>query len=507
VTRRSTLYYCSVNEGLDTQASARPITNLLGQRGQYLNANTLQRKLERSTMLSRIAFSFTRSLRMNEMGSHQGDQRMVTARPERQSFSMTVNTERETIHLPNIPCSPSIVNKRASIAQRRSIFGRRPSQQSTSQVDCKHGGSCLLAQPAVNTVKGKHFVPIEKVSSLSSDLPTLPSPLRRFYRTNGSQKALSGIYPLVSPVSILRTKSLKADTDDFDDTHSTASAHTACTEASSAPSSPSIRDKHVCFDPRITVSEFPDDIQARKWYCDEELDRFRSETLDVVQRYLCRHPELVLKYSHPFHDPIIGKPRKRAIFSLTSTCLNEDDKRIEMERILVVDRHKTICDLFDRSLQLLFPHAVITTKTTSDEALQFFRSNDGHVDLIVAEERLNHPVPSFTSWADVGKSGSLPGRLAGVRLQPQLRRSLSSSDTRGVSTMSGSQLYKKICDECHLKAMNRPVLVGVSTHPQAEEKIFKESGADMLWGKPPPTMDSTLASKLMTLLIEKRRGS
>lgn len=76
--------------------------------------------------------------------------------------------------------------------------------------------------------------------------------------------------------------------------------------------------------------------------------------------------------------------------------------------------------------------------------------------------------------------------------------------------MSGSELFTTISETFDALSSNpskakwRPLLIGVSTHPVLEEAKFKNHGADLVWGKPPPTMSQSLGYELVAALTEKR---
>jgi hypothetical protein len=50
----------------------------------------------------------------------------------------------------------------------------------------------------------------------------------------------------------------------------------------------------------------------------------------------------------------------------------------------------------------------------------------------------------------------------------------------------------------------RALLIGVSMHPTQDSKSFMEHGADIVWGKPPPHMNTELRNQLILKLLQKR---
>ena len=49
------------------------------------------------------------------------------------------------------------------------------------------------------------------------------------------------------------------------------------------------------------------------------------------------------------------------------------------------------------------------------------------------------------------------------------------------------------------------MLIGVSTDPAVCRQILQSSGADAVWGLPPPHMSDSLRDELVARLIQKRR--
>ncbi|KAG7360478.1 hypothetical protein IV203_035577 [Nitzschia inconspicua] len=216
-----------------------------------------------------------------------------------------------------------------------------------------------------------------------SSLPPFPSPLRRFCSSsdvnrsrnvdaldgNGSEYSnrsspniggMHGMYPLITPVPILRQSSysgMSSSTtsngkgygwfannsnpsylnNSFNLTESNRSLtmiHGSKknflirkTSSSTASSTSAISDDSVSvhcsrnskqgvrFDPRVTVTEFEDAVE-RVWYDDNELERLKIETIRLAQKYLTTHPMEAEKYNQATMDPVTQTYRKRALFSL-----------------------------------------------------------------------------------------------------------------------------------------------------------------------------------------------
>lgn len=238
-------------------------------------------------------------------------------------------------------------------------------------------------------------------------LPPLPSPLRRFCsssevnltsgrtRSVGSSSSsnnnnnsisttgLHGVYPLLTPVPILRQSSFHRSSSSFNgagsdhnkkiDSYTHTFSHSLNLTESFRPSSSTNANKlinesasshlgnkalddsfetssnasssddtctadgntndrshrnSVRFDPRITVTEF-EDAAEREWYNEFELERLKRETILLAQEYMLSHPMEAERYNRAKLDPVTNTYRKRALFSLpvlssTDSCDSDD---------------------------------------------------------------------------------------------------------------------------------------------------------------------------------------
>jgi len=211
-------------------------------------------------------------------------------------------------------------------------------------------------------------------------LPPLPSPLRRFDNTGKNTTGMHGMYPLLTPIPILRRSSYSRSSHSFNGLSSTSdhdikygdnklppslkhsfnltesyrppstmgktsslldsSAIAETTDTSSCSSSDdtsSVENNSnndsgaktgVRFDPRVTVTEFEDAVE-RMWYDDFELEQLKRETILIAQEYILTHPMEAEKYNRAKLDPVTNTYRKRALFSLpvlSSESVCSDDK-------------------------------------------------------------------------------------------------------------------------------------------------------------------------------------
>jgi CheY-like chemotaxis protein len=412
-------------------------------------------------------------------------------------------------------------------------------------------------QPAI----GEHFLPIgDMFLELEKLLPALPTPLQRYFR-DGKKALLGGAYPLNAPTSILRESSyhklvesqslpLEAVQDDASCIPSfnlTKSCHnllprTEAETSSMSTSSSTSRSRSVHFDPRVTVTEYADVVE-RQWFSDEELERFKCQTIALAQSYLVAQPEMMEEYSKTRLDPVTGTLRKKALFSMPvlsstdetelpklvhRTCVERRDlAEREIKNILIVDPNTVVLDLFRRSLHSIFPKASISVAENGEEALQMVqrampcrsRGTQRGFDIVIAEETLSRNRSNIHS----GKSDSnLDGLTSRPASQVVKHDSLSSfSESCCCSGMSGSELFGEISKiektfdapqkqplteaTSLVPAPRRALLIGVSVHPDEDKPSFVANGADFVWGKPPPMVNGTLRNQMVSTLVKKRQ--
>jgi CheY-like chemotaxis protein len=263
-----------------------------------------------------------------------------------------------------------------------------------------------------------------------------------------------------------------------------------------------------------------------------------------------------------FSIPVLGATDAD---EMMETSKDRDIKKqlleLEVKKILVVDRNKLVLDLFRRSLAVLFPHASTTAVQTGEEALSLVEAalSEGPrgFDIVVAEERLHRPLLSSSLLKDGGKScgqlESLSANRSGssdTQFLPLVKQdSMTEVDAPSFQQwtgISGSELFRRIVDledtvECcsaaepavvetvaeddvtgaskHQLESNellslsdqvvscwRSLLIGVSTHPDQDANTFLDSGADVVWGKPPPRMNVCLRDQIVSALVMKRKA-
>eukprot|EP00542_Grammatophora_oceanica_P010415 CAMPEP_0194032910 /NCGR_PEP_ID=MMETSP0009_2-20130614/5753_1 /TAXON_ID=210454 /ORGANISM="Grammatophora oceanica, Strain CCMP 410" /LENGTH=589 /DNA_ID=CAMNT_0038673487 /DNA_START=286 /DNA_END=2055 /DNA_ORIENTATION=- len=503
----------------------------------------------------------------------------------------------------------------SSNGHRRSIFGQywkkeeealstnSPSSESKTQHAPPREIDIRQFSPPVEqygSLKPYHTLPTRRHDDGDKvNLPPLPAPLQRMI-SDGSGCSGGGMYPLTIPTPILRVErrwSSEESSDQEEDdenklfTHQlealnvqmtksqrhfsgsslSAHGHTSMDdeeERSEMTTSTTISNRavsndehhHVHFDPRIVVTEFADK-GGRSWYSESELNHLKFETIMLAQQYMLAHPEQAATYSEPHRDPVTGTLRKKALFSLPILNAIPEDFHANhnlledgIKKILVVDPNRAICDLFRKALQVMFPHAEISTAQTGEDALRLYTTELSHIDrksrdggescrsfdIVLVEANLYRPCHGPSSKSKPTKR--TPGRPVGQAVSLSQMETLA--DLPGINTksieiekntslsqlnifspvalkgrvrgMSGSQLLQRIrqlekqaFDSQTSSALKnfKAVLIGVSVNIKRDGDSLRQSGADMIWGKPPPAMGVPLRNQLLSILLAKRQNT
>jgi hypothetical protein len=544
----------------------------------------------------------------------------------------TLATANHEPSLPNHSVAPNVVPNssppnsdlcsQSSRSSRRSIFRQysRPEEDTDSNDDTAYGKeqsdttNILEFSPPLDhryelqkRFKMIDDFPLDK----NQDLPPLPSPLLRY--TREGEETCGGMYPLTKRKSILRQgkfslESNRSSSSLSDDRVSSTTNDTASSELALELSSEkaihaqklsdferisrnmtleeskqffrqlvstaSVHEPLVKFDPRIVITEFPDDGE-RTWFTDDDLDRFKRETLMLAQHYMMLHPDVAEEYNMPKFDPITGKMRKKPLYALPGLCsadgLDSFGSSDEIERllknavqnILIVDPNKSILHLFEKCMHEMFPNAYITLIDNGEDALRIYTTelkrqnslwdvrNRGF-DIVLVEERLNHR--KLTAFSKSRRTIHHGFRLTRIRSDSTAYASsataLRAVEEQGIpkqnsevnlpslprsnfgTSMSGSQLIRQIQEaEEHFynQSSKNPndhgsevspgpeessvfsppqrwsLLIGVTVNLERDEQKLKDSGADLVWGKPPPKICNSLRNKLISCLVTKRQ--
>ena len=312
--------------------------------------------------------------------------------------------------------------------------------------------------------------------------------------------------------------------------------------------------KRCSFDPHITVFQFPisqyESKGGEKWFTADELAEFKQEAIQRIRlrsmkviptgtgRALAISPtqngankEKSGKASGSvfFNHPALGCDEELDPGSeLSKEWQLHTDLSKEIRNILVVDPHEIFLALFTKSLNHIIPHAagkylpwymysnmfyrinfglptllscsVATAKSTKEAlsrieaAKRAFPPTDRGAtlgfDIIIIEERLKLPAQQLASG--IYKSHDQHSQTAG------------DDSSQQFDMTSGSSLIRYLTKGDSADSMRLTLIVGVSANKTDHTKL-KHAGADCVWGKPPPKMNSTLRNDLLKLLIKKRR--
>jgi len=327
-----------------------------------------------------------------------------------------------------------------------------------------------------------------------------------------------------------------------------ASSHGSCVSRhASLECLPSNR--RISFDPHVTVYEFGTTHYERKggekWFSADEMTQFKKEAMQRIRlrsmktliptgtgRALVVAPKEnaklndnksqgVISFNHPAlgceedFDPKSQSPRNASVKGAFQDVAAAD----HIKNILVVDSHEIFLALFTKSLKHMVPHASVATVRSTEEAMirieaarKAFPQRDGGsihgFDIIVIEERLSGPSP-------------IRQRACGLRTSAAEQRGSSTSSTqtggeasvqqrRSDDLTSGSDLIRHLVElersEGRGKSIRPSLMIGVSARLAQDREKMKKGGADCVWGKPPPEMNSRLRNELLKLLMKKRNS-
>jgi len=299
--------------------------------------------------------------------------------------------------------------------------------------------------------------------------------------------------------------------------------------------------RRIRFDPRVWVHEFKRQETENIWFTEKELHRFKQEAVARVRSWHLKHNNMISSGTGRIistgNTPVClpGKrgqrPHMRVLFSspaLSCEFEEEEDEEEAKEEskprhsimsqatvmkikasikqqfssILLVDPHDVVLRLLAKSISAMLPHITITTAHTAKEAHEkiLSKKRQDHTrthgfDIIITEERLC-----------IQHETEKPLEIA----QKQNGDNTSSSYSSGSSLIQ--RIDKDIKDHYVLndkrnQSPSYPLLIGISTSLNQDMPLFIDRGADLVWGKPPPAMDSTLASELLMLIAQKRNRS
>lgn len=243
-------------------------------------------------------------------------------------------------------------------------------------------------------------------------------------------------------------------------------------------------------------------------------------------------------------DSMAASPTQ--LSSSRSTLLYDYAKmaRIHVRKILIIDPNKLVLDLFCRSLQQIFPDAKLTAVQSGGEALyhieQLYKtglSQGRAFDLVIVEERLHAlPLrsPCMTTNPTKDRSSKQLARAKHNSMTQLTDYNKATTASTSMNTchrklISGSEVMRRIkqleftycppdCprgageydssgeepSQCKEQFCWRSLLVGVCVDQKHDALKLWQSGADLVWGKPPPPMGENLRNTLVSMLVRRR---
>lgn len=128
-------------------------------------------------------------------------------------------------------------------------------------------------------------------------------------------------------------------------------------------------------------------------------------------------------------------------------------------------------------------------------------------DILIIEERLRS-----SSLLSGQQLASAPHT---VNLTPSAPTQAAGDDPKQWNMSSGSALIRHLVESEQQLAeslgrsdnLRSSLFVGVTARLAEHKEKLKEAGADCVWGKPPPEMNSTLRNELLKLLMRKRKSA
>jgi len=248
---------------------------------------------------------------------------------------------------------------------------------------------------------------------------------------------------------------------------------------------------------RIYCSSSMEEVDANEtksepgslWVTDEEAMAYRNEVLALTRNVKC-YPSpssstMFRSRQNFFTHPMLQFTNEDRFIAQGTKELRELASW-HIKRVLVLDRHDIFLKLYVCHMKKLFPHAVVVCAKSCSEAFMKMKELEKEsessqaFDIIIAEERLK----IFTQAEKEMNSNSGSAFL-------QCVTNMLDKDTQ--SSTSTKPIFKR-----------PPLLIGTSARLSEDCETLTKSGADFLWGKPPPLVDNLLRNTLLTTLLVKR---
>lgn len=275
----------------------------------------------------------------------------------------------------------------------------------------------------------------------------------------------------------------------------------------------------------------------KTWYSHSEIDRFKHEAIMRIRNWTLKRRKRTMP------DEIIstgtgrvitrgaGVPVAKNLRALyTNPALRSDaeddeedfysmaDRRNqellkEIRTVLIVDSHDIFLSLLAKDIKSMLPHVKVVTAYTVQEAshrMDTAKAIEGNkcthgFDLVVIEERLMQRIGRY-------RSISLPTNVEQSKTEPSSGSSLIQRIAHQVKKLSNTDEADVKSDKSTVNHSNDnghrvPLVIGISAYLQQDGKKLKDSGADIVWGKPPPRMDESLRNEILRLIMMKRNRS
>lgn len=248
------------------------------------------------------------------------------------------------------------------------------------------------------------------------------------------------------------------------------------------------RTRAVKFDPKVSVLEYQSSLfdassteEKGPYEKQTEIEEAKRRVLSLLRGH-CRTVYEVKMYCciSKFSSPVLKvTPEDQVILSNSMDFRSLLQKSIR--RVLVVESHSVFLNLYVRGLSALLPDIPVATTRTGEDALELIAQcycADGTFpfDVVIVDHKL------------VG--------------QKESERECKSEE---VGCMTGADILRQI-SEMDIETENQPLLIGTSISLKADGSRLASSGADFIWGKPPPPMNKALRNELLNSLLNKRAG-
>lgn len=246
------------------------------------------------------------------------------------------------------------------------------------------------------------------------------------------------------------------------------------------------RERAVKFDCRVSVLEFHSSVCTSGTTQEKERYEKKMEVEAAKQRVLsllrghCRTVYEVRKYCSifSFSSPVLKvTPEDQVV--LSNSYEFRSLLKSNIKEVLVVESHPAFLDLYVRGVGNLLPNVPFTTTRTAVDAL----------DLIAKRCLADGKFPFDVVIVDHKVIGGNQNECK------------SEED----ECITGADILRQI-SEMDIYEENRPLLIGTSMSLKDDGSLLHSSGADYIWGKPPPPMTNALRNELLNSLLNKRAG-